>query len=362
MNKIKLALKENSYDIHVGYKILEKLGTIIKPLNVGHDAVVITNPGILRRYKNSISSGLEREKFSAKFLVVPDGERSKSAEQAFKLLNQIAAYDVGRKIFILAFGGGVVGDLAGFVASVYKRGIPYIQIPTTLLAQIDSAIGGKVAIDLPVGKNLVGSFCQPRAVVSDVAVLSTLSERQIRNGLAEAIKYGVITDKNLFNYLEKDYKDILSLKPAALIKLVTVCSRIKADVVKRDEKETKGIRTILNFGHTLGHAIESAGRYNQYQHGEAIAIGIHAAALISVNLQLFSRVQLKRLKDLIQAVGLPLYFKKISTSDILKAMRHDKKFVAGKNRFVLARDIGKVQVVMDIPLKIIEAALKECEA
>ena len=355
---LKVDLKENSYKIIVGNRILPQLGKYCKTSGLGPDAVVITNPLIQKLHGRRLVSGLEKSGFSVKVFCVPDGEKSKSAKMAFDLLNKIAAYDTGRKIFIIAFGGGVIGDLSGYVASCYKRGVPYVQVPTTLLAQIDSGIGGKTGIDLPSGKNLVGTIYQPRLVLSDVELLKTLSVRQIRNGLAEAIKYGMIGDKKFFEFLEKNHKQILSLDSKPLTYLVSQCSRMKADIVQRDEKETKGIRTILNFGHTLGHAIEAAGLYNQYQHGEAISIGMGMAADISCKAGLFPKNKVLRLKQLIASTGLPVQLKGLGAASVLKMMTHDKKFFGRKNRFVLATDIGRVKVVEGIPLEIIKAAIQ----
>lgn len=358
MRCLEVNLKEHSYKIIIGNHLLPRLGEYLKTLSLGTDAVIITNPIVQKLHGTRLVSTLRNRGFTTKVFCVPDGEKSKSAQAAFGLLNKIASYDQGKKIFIVAFGGGVVGDLTGFVASCYKRGVPYVQVPTTLLAQIDSAIGGKTAIDLPSGKNLVGTFYQPRLVVSDVGLLTTLSSRQIRNGLAEAIKYGMIGDKNFFEFLEKNYPQILSLNPKSLSYFVFKCSQMKADVVLRDEKETKGIRTILNFGHTLGHAIEAAGRYQRYRHGEAIAIGMGIAADISQKMRLLKKEDVVRLKQLISATGLPIQFKGLSVNSILKSMRHDKKFLGLRNRFVLALRIGRVKVVEGIPLKIVREAIQ----
>jgi 3-dehydroquinate synthase len=277
---------------------------------------------------------------------------------ALRLIEQIAAYDVDKKIFIIALGGGVIGDLTGFVAAIYKRGIPYIQVPTTLLAQIDSAIGGKTAIDLKYGKNLVGAFYHPKLVITDTKVLTTLSRRQIQNGLAEAVKYGVIDDASLFKYIETHYARFLKGDAKVLTHIVERCSRIKARVVSADEKETKGIRTILNFGHTVGHAVEAASRYGQYQHGEAVGLGMRVAAAISCAMGCLKDADADRLNRLITSVGLPQKIEKVKLKDILERMRHDKKFVGSQNRFVLATKIGNVKVVKGIPLDIITAAIQ----
>lgn len=274
------------------------------------------------------------------------------------LLNRISAHDINKKIFIIALGGGVIGDLAGFVAAIYKRGVPYIQVPTTLLAQIDSSIGGKTGIDLPAGKNLAGVFYQPRLVLADTALLKTLSARQIRNGLAEAIKYGVIADPKLFDYLEGNHPKFLKGDPKAMDHIVRRCAAIKARVVAADEKETKGIRTILNFGHTVGHAVEAAGGFDRYHHGEAVGLGMRAACRISALMGLLPEPQEQRINQLITAVGLPEVIKGVRLPAIMSTMRHDKKFSAGRNRFVIARKIGTVTVRQNIPADIIVQAIK----
>lgn len=358
MSTVNVRLNNNSYSIVIGSGILSRLPGVLKSLSIGCDAVIITDKSVARIHGKKVEAVLKAKGFGVKTFAVPVGEKSKSAGVAMELIEKIARYDVNKKIFIIALGGGVVGDLAGFVAAVYKRGIPYIQMPTTLLAQIDSAIGGKVAIDLSVGKNLTGAFYQPKLVFSDVKFLTTLDKRQVRNGLAEAVKYGVIVDRKLFEYLEKNYAQFLSLDARVLSKVVEDCSRIKAGVVSKDEKETKGLRMILNFGHTLGHAVENAGRYDQFHHGEAVALGMRMAAHISCRKGMFSFDDAERLNQLLSKIGLPENFKGISESRILAAMSHDKKFIAGKNRFVLARRIGKVQVVSGIPLPLIQEAIR----
>ena len=356
--KICVALKDNSYDIVIGSGILKNLGTAVKRLNIGRDAVVITNPKIKRLYGSVVEKSLKAQGLSVVFLTVPDGERAKSAPKAFELMEKLARYDVFKKVFIVALGGGVIGDLAGYVAAAYKRGIPYIQVPTTFLAQIDSAIGGKTAVGVSVGKNLVGAFHQPKIVFSDVAVLKTLSQRQIRNGFSEAVKYGVIRDPKLFQYLEKNYARILKNDGAALTHVVAQSSRIKADVVMADEKETLGIRVVLNFGHTVGHAIEAAGRYKVYQHGEAIALGMRAAAELSRQITQCPAKDLQRLNDLLTAIGLPQTLKGVKLSDVTRLMTHDKKFISGRTRFVLAKKIGSVKVVEGISSERIETAVR----
>lgn len=358
MKTIEVRLKENSYPILVGRGILSGIGPRLKTLNLGTDAVVVTNPVIKKHHGTALVRGLRKAGFGVQFITVPSGEKSKSAPTAFAVIQKAAALSVGKKPFVVAFGGGVVGDLAGYVAAAYKRGIPYIQIPTTLLAQIDSAIGGKVGVDLPVGKNLVGAFYQPKAVISDVDVLDTLTKRQVKNGLAEAVKYGVIDSPKLFAFIEERCERLLSLNKKDLIHLVEECSRIKAKVVMKDEKETKGIRSILNFGHTIGHAIEAANRFKDYHHGEAIALGMRVAAEISRQKGMLRDRDVRRLNALISAVGLPAVIRNVKPAAVLSAMRHDKKFQGKKNRFILAERIGKVKVVDGVEERIIQSALK----
>ena len=358
ISKILVDLKDNSYTIAIGHGILGDIPRLIRPLGLGKDAVIISHPSIERLYGVKLSSTLKKAGYTVKILNVPQGEASKSASCALRLLNQISTYDVNKRIFIIALGGGVVGDLSGFVAAVYKRGVPYIQVPTTLLAQIDSSIGGKTAIDLETGKNLVGAFYQPRLVVADTGALKTLDKRQIRNGLAEAIKYGIIGDAKLFSFIEANYKKFLQGEVKVLNFVVRRCAQIKAEIVSEDEKETKGVRTILNFGHTVGHAVEAAGRYDQYHHGESVGLGMRVAARICVSLGFLTAPQERRINQLITSVGLPDKIAGIPLAKILDLMRHDKKFSAGHNRFVLTGSIGQVIVVNDIPEKLIIQAIQ----
>ena len=356
---INVHLKERGYKILVGRGLLSKTGDLLKGLKIGNDAVIISNRTIFAHHGKKLLLGLKRAGLSAKTLLVPDSEKSKSAGVVFSVLKKMAAYDVRKNIFLIAFGGGVVGDAGGFLASIYKRGIPLVQVPTTFLAQIDSAIGGKAAIDLAAGKNLVGSFYQPRMVISDIDVLSTVGLRQIRNGMAEAIKYGVICDRALFRFIERNYRGALAGRQDVLAFLVHRCSRIKAAIVSADEKETKALRTILNFGHTAGHAIEAAGAYQRYQHGEAIALGMRVAADIARQLKLFSQQDCQRLEKILSLIDLPQRIQGLSMGRILKVMAHDKKFKGSVNRFVLPVSIGRVKVIENVPRKVIEKALRK---
>jgi 3-dehydroquinate synthase len=357
MKTVRVALKQCPYSIVIGHRILGDFGKKLRRLNPGRDALLVTSAKIWRLHGAALEKGLKQNGFSVKVFAVADGERSKSARSAVALLERIARYDVMRRPFIVAFGGGVIGDLAGFVAAVYKRGIPYVQIPTTFLAQIDAAIGGKTAIDLTAGKNLAGAFYQPKMVFSDVSVLKTLPLRQMRNGLAEAVKYGIILDPRLFRFLELHVRDVLAGEESALTRVVVRSSRLKAGVVEADEKEITGHRAILNFGHTLGHAIEAAGKFKLYQHGEAVALGMRMAADISVRKSMLGAGDARRINLLLDAAGLPRLCRKISAGQILTLMKHDKKFISGRNRFVLARAIGRVSLVEGIGETVIRQAV-----
>lgn len=358
MKKIHLSLDKNGYDIIMAKGLVNNLTFFLKRLSIGKDAIIITNPVIRKKFGKPLEKILSKRNFTFKFFEIPDTENSKSISIAIKLINGIADYDIKKKIFIIAFGGGVVGDLAGFIAAIYRRGVPYIQIPTTLLAQIDSSIGGKTGIDLIVGKNLMGAFNQPKLVLSDIQYLVSLNTLQIQNGLAEAIKYAVINNGGLFKYLENNYIDILKKKLSRLERLVFFCSRIKARIVQKDEREEKGIRTVLNFGHTIGHAIETASGYKGYSHGRAIALGMIAASRISYKLGLIKIEDLNRIETLIRNVGLPNKIRFVKIKNIMSAFYHDKKFVSGRNRLVLPRRIGQVCVIEDVSLKIINDTVR----
>ena len=360
MKKVRVSLVNRSYDILIGRGILASCGKAFKKLDIGRDAVVITNKRLAGLYGKKLRKSLEDSGFSVYIETVPDSEKAKSIAVATRILHKLSAYDINRKIFIIAFGGGVIGDLAGFVASIYKRGIPYVQIPTTLLGQVDSAIGGKVAVDLPVAKNLVGAFHQPKAVLSDVSLISSLPLRQIRSGLAEVIKYGVISDQRLFGFLETNIRKLLRGDAGALEFVVSRCAGIKARVVAKDEFDVKGSRAILNYGHTIGHAIEAASSYSgRYNHGEAIALGILAANSIATDLCLLNVREAHRVEALIRKAGLPATVRGLPISSIYVSHLHDKKFTGSTNRFVLPARIGAVRTVKNVPDRAIRNALKE---
>lgn len=359
MKRIGVRLGARSYDIVIGSGALKKCGLEIGKLDIGSDAVIVTNSRIRSIYGNAVAGSLMRYGFASRFEMIPDTEKAKSFPVLAALINRLGRYDRGRKIFLAALGGGVTGDLAGFAAAIYKRGIPYVQLPTTLLAQVDSAIGGKTAVDLSAGKNLAGAFYQPSAVISDVSILRTLGPRQIRSGLSEIIKYGVIKDASLFDFIESNCDRLLRGDPGAMELVVTSCSRIKSRIVSKDEFDRKGERAILNFGHTIGHAIEAASSYSgRYNHGEAVAIGMLAASDISVEMGTMSAAQAGRIEALISRVGLPTSARGLSAPSVYAAQLHDKKFVGKTNRFVLPTRVGNAVVMENIPQSAIRNALK----
>ena len=354
MKRIKVNLGKRSYDILIGEGVLSKLKNRVKGLGLAKVAVVVTNPTINQLYGSLLKKALKNSGLEIHFAEVPDSEESKSTAECINLIEKFAGLDKGRGIFVIAFGGGVIGDLAGFAASIYRRGVPYIQLPTTLLAQVDSSIGGKTAIDLPCGKNLIGSFYQPRLVLSDLRFLNSLDSGQIKQALAETIKYALISNKQFFQYLEKRLEQILKLRQQNLQYIIEVCSKIKAEIVQEDETDTKGKRMLLNFGHTTGHALEAASGYiRDYSHGNAVALGMLVACEIAKQLRMLSAQALQRIEKLIQRAGLPTKIAGLNLDHILKAQAHDKKFTAGKNRFVLPNRIGKAVVKENVPDEII---------
>ena len=359
MHKVKVNLGKRSYDIIIGKLIFKRLTNYLRRLNVGSDAYIITNALLKNKYGAILSKVLLKAGFGCRFKIVLDSERSKSLASAGNVIKDLAKFDQKRKVFIIAFGGGVVGDLSGFIASVYKRGVAYVQIPTTLLAQVDSAIGGKTAVDLDLGKNLVGAFYQPRLVFSEIDFLKTLDKRQIASGMAEVIKYAIIKDNNLFCYLETKHGDVFNADPAVLENIISSCSRIKATIAGRDEKEVSGLRTILNFGHTIGHAIESACGYKGYNHGEAVALGMVVVSNLSCRLGFIDEKLALRIENLIKLYGLPVKLKGISIGKIINAYYHDKKFVGKQNRLVLIRGIAKPILVSDVALDLIKEAIRK---
>ena len=340
MRVVKVSLGERSYPIHIGTGLLAGLGKECARLKLGHHCAIITDTNVGKRYAKTAFNSLARAGFAPVLITVPAGETAKSLKTVQTCYDQLAAHRLERKSFIIALGGGVVGDLAGFVAATYLRGIDFVQVPTTLLAQVDSSVGGKVGVNLKAGKNLVGAFHQPRLVLADLATLATLPAREFRAGLAEVIKYGIIYDAKFFTRLERALPRLLRRETKPLAEVIARCCAIKAQVVGQDETEG-GLRAILNFGHTLGHAIENISGYGKYLHGEAISIGQVAAAELSPALP---ASEAERIRTLFQRAGLPVTVRlgAAQRKKLFAAMRLDKKVSGGEIKFVLAKKIGRV--------------------
>ena len=345
---IPVRLGEHSYAIVVADSY-RQLPVALARLGLSRHGWVISHPSLLVRYGAQLLGPLRQAGWTVETVTVPESEASKSLEAAGRVVERIARRAAMRVPVLFAFGGGVIGDLTGFAAAVFRRGVPYVQLPTTLLAQVDSAIGGKVGVDLPRGKNLLGAFHQPRIVWNHVGLLRSLPARQRRSGLAEVIKYGVIADPALFRFLEEHLAECLQLAPRAIRVMVERSCRIKARVVSRDERETHSVRAQLNFGHTLGHALEAATGYRRWTHGEAIAIGMCAAARLSEAAGRLPAAEAERIVRLIRAAGLPTRATRVSRPAVWAALRYDKKFIRGRPRWVLPTRIGRVVVTEDVP-------------
>lgn len=358
VNSVFVQLGSRSYTIQIAPSLLQNIGKECAGLKLGEHCAIITDRNAGRYFAKTVFDSLVRAGFSPLLVTVAAGETAKSLKTVEKCYNQLAAHRLERKSFIVALGGGVVGDLAGFVAATYLRGIPFIQVPTTLLAHVDSSVGGKTGVNLRAGKNLVGAFYQPRLVLCDLDTLKTLPEREFRAGLAEVIKYGIIFDAKLFADLERNLSKILKRDKGTLAPIIARCCEIKAEVVSQDETES-GLRAILNFGHTIGHAIENGFGYGKFLHGEAISIGQTAEAKLSREILGLSEQEVERIENLFRNAGLPTQIKINSTKKrkLFDAMRLDKKTRDGEIRFVLAREIGKVEFGQKVPARAIEAVL-----
>ena len=344
MNKISIKLNQVTSRVDVGWGCLGQLGSIIREQVRGSRLVIVTQSGIPDSYIQTVSDSCQLAGFRLHTLVIPDGEQAKSLDQASEIITQLLTWRLDRHDALLAIGGGVVGDLTGFVAAVYLRGIAVIQVPTTLLAQVDAAIGGKTGVNHALGKNLIGAFHQPLVTYCDVETVNSLPLRHIQSGLAEVIKYGVIMDAEFFDWL-LDKSDTLNAVSDAKIwmHIVQKSARHKVAVVSADEKEANR-RMILNFGHTIGHAIEVAGDYQQYLHGEAIALGMLAETRLAIQLGLCSEAVYTQLHTLIQRIGLPTVLS-VSKTGLIDTMRLDKKVIRDQLRFVLPTKIGDVTII-----------------
>jgi 3-dehydroquinate synthase len=358
MRVVKVHLATRSYTIGIGRELLAKLGGNCAALGMGRSCAVLSDRNVARLYGKAALESLAAAGVEPALVTVPAGETAKSLRSVQECYDRLAALRLERKSFLIALGGGVVGDLAGFVAATYLRGIPFVQVPTTLLAQVDSSVGGKVGVNLKAGKNLVGAFYQPRFVLCELATLDTLPMREYRAGLAEVIKYGIIYDAALFRRLERELPQILERDGRILGPIISRCCAIKAEVVGQDETES-GLRAILNFGHTIGHAFEATSGYGRFLHGEAISLGQVAAARISSELLGLPAAAVERIEELFARAGLPVQLKlnRAQIRQVCAAMRLDKKVSGGEIRFVLARNIGDVEFGHKVPFEIVEKAL-----
>jgi 3-dehydroquinate synthase len=345
-------LAENSYNILIGRGLLSSLGQHCANIGLSSRVAVITNPTVNVIYGGIAKCSLEEAGFAVTVIDVPDGEEYKSAATLSGVYDALIEAGLDRKSFIVALGGGVVGDLAGFAAATYLRGIPFVQVPTTLLAQVDSSVGGKTAIDHPRGKNLIGAFYQPRLVLIDVETLLTLPDREYCAGLAEVIKYGVAIDRPFFEYLEQYAEDIIAKDQGCLEFLIRRCCEIKAHVVELDEKES-GLRAVLNYGHTLGHAFETVEGYRELVHGEAVALGMVLAARISAGLGHCSGADVERVTALISRFGLKILPPKADRIRLLEAIVTDKKSSNGTISFICNQGIGNFAVEQLLPDKML---------
>jgi 3-dehydroquinate synthase len=353
---VPVRLGTHSYDIVVERGALGTVGTRLSGLRVGARAALISAPGILRVYGKRVMESLESAGVTATAIEVPDGEAAKTLAVAEQCWNALLEAALDRTSTVLALGGGAVGDVAGFVAATYMRGMHLVHLPTTVVAQVDASIGGKTAIDHPRAKNLVGAFHQPRLVLVDPETLTTLSEREFRSGLAEVVKHGIVLDAAYFADVEASAAPLLGRDPATLERLIGGSCRLKAGVVEQDEREAE-LRHVLNYGHTIGHALEATTRYERWTHGEAVALGIVAEARLAERLGLAKHATVERQERLLAAVGLPTRATGVDADAVLAAIGRDKKARDGRVPFVLAPEIGTFRLVFDVPTAEVRAVL-----
>lgn len=357
MAQVKVNLGENSYPIYISQGNIASLGRLLQEMSLSAKVLVISDENVGKLYGEVVLHSLKEAGFTAELFCVRAGEESKSLAVAEILYTKAIRTGLDRKSPIIALGGGVVGDLAGFIAATYMRGVPFIQVPTSLLAQVDSSVGGKVAIDHALGKNLIGAFYQPRLVLIDTNVLNTLPQNELLAGLGEVVKYGAIADEDFFSFLRMHVGQILNKEAQALAYIVKRNCEIKAEVVEQDEQEA-GLRMVLNFGHTIGHAVEANAAYHGYKHGEAIAIGMHGAALISSYMGLCNQKTVGDLCQVLSMFSLPVNTP-AKPEALLPYLVRDKKNVGGKINWVLLEKIGRCTIRNDVPEKFILKALQE---
>lgn len=365
IERVDVELGKRSYPILIGTGLLDQLGRVFRDhLFTQKAALIVTDTHVGPLYLGRAAASLHGAGFTSVIEhVIPAGEDGKTWEEYSRCCDALLRHfpDVGAVPVVVALGGGVVGDLAGFCAGTFRRGVPYVQVPTTLLSAVDSSVGGKTGVNHGGVKNIMGAIYQPRLVVTDLSLLETLSIREVRSGMAEVIKYGAVCDADLFGYLERHLEALLSLEPEALSKVVATCCRIKADVVRQDEKDTAGIRIVLNFGHTVGHALEMAAD-GVLTHGEAISIGMIAATNLGIALETCDEDFRERLDRLLGRASLPrsISSRSVSENQVMTSMRSDKKFQEGRNRFVLPTVVGSWTVKEDVPTELIERIVRSC--
>jgi len=345
LRSIDVRLGERGYSVLIGKGILPLAGREVAAVTEGRRAVVLAVGKVRRLYGRALEKGLAAGGIESTSVEVPDRESAKTLKTYSRVMRELLAMGAGRDSTIVALGGGCVGDLAGFVASTYMRGVGLVQVPTTLLAQVDSSIGGKTALNLPDAKNAIGTFHQPRLVLSDIDVLKTLPAREISCGVAELIKYGAIMDAGLLGLLERERDALMALEGPVVTEAVTSAASLKARIVSEDERESTGIRTILNFGHTIGHSVEAALGYGGCSHGEAVAVGMVGEVRLAVSLGICPEEDARRLERIISSYGLPTAIRGVEPERAMALMGHDKKVSAGRWRFALPRGLGRSAVV-----------------
>ena len=353
MESLSVALGSRAYPIHIGAGLIGE-GSLYSPHVAGGSAAVVTNEVVAPLYLAKVKSALGKARVTE--VVVPDGEQAKSWQTLNRVFDALLEARCGRDTLIIALGGGVVGDLAGFAAAIYQRGVPFIQVPTTLLAQVDSSVGGKTAINHALGKNMIGAFHQPLAVISDVAVLDTLPERELRAGVAEVIKHGLALDAAFVAWLESNIEKLLRRDAAALAYAVRRSCELKARIVAEDERES-GARVLLNFGHTFGHAIEAGTGYGAWLHGEAVAAGMVMAAELSRLAGQLKKADVARVRELLKRAGLPVTGPALAPERMLELMAVDKKAAKGRTRFVLLEAMGRATLCADVDEQAVRAAI-----
>lgn len=359
---ITVKLPESSYQILIATDGLWNISDRLKELNIGKKILIISNPEIFDYYGQIVIDSLSQANFDVNYHLIPAGENYKTLASIQSIYDKAIHKRLERSSSLLALGGGVIGDMTGFAAATWLRGINFIQVPTSLLAMVDASVGGKTGVNHPQGKNLIGAFYQPKLVVIDPVVLKTLPEREFRAGMAEVIKYGVIWDEMLFTELEKANKldSLNNFDPLLLNLILTRSCQAKAEVVSKDEKES-GIRAILNYGHTIGHAIESLTNYETLVHGEAVAIGMVVAGKIAVKMQLWTEEEANRQDELLKKAGLPTQIpSNLDIEKIIDSLQLDKKVKAGKVRFILPTTIGKVTITDQVTADLLREILPLC--